>query len=128
VAWEPAAGEFEAIRSAEPLTRYGYFVEHAIETEIIHTLGDERELALVDDPGGTRYVCLWPHEKYAESERERDWARYDVISFDLETWLGRLLPDLASSGESVGVFPVWDRGAWVMAADELVEELRAAAR
>lgn len=115
--------EFDAIRGEDPLERYRYFVEEVLDNHVIYTLGDEREFGLIDDPTGVSYACLWSHERFAEAERERDWKKYRVLSFALDEWLERLLPDLAGSGVDVGVFPVWDRGAWVMGADELRTEL-----
>jgi Protein of unknown function (DUF2750) len=118
--------EFESVRALTPLERYDHFVGRVIDWGVIFTLGDDAEMGVIEDPSGVRYVNLWPHAPYAEAERERDWEKYEVLSFELDEWLDRLLPDMAERGLSVGVFPVWDHGAWVMGADELVTELRAA--
>jgi hypothetical protein len=116
--------EFEAVRATDSLKRYQHFVSQVADWGRIYTLGDDEEIALVESQeAGITYACAWPHRRYAEAERERDWQRYRVLDFPLQEWLDRLLPALANDGVEVGVFPVWDHGSWTMKADELRQEL-----
>jgi hypothetical protein len=125
----PHDAELERVRALSPEERYYYFVDGVLRTQRVGILGDGSELAVADDPDeGVQYVGLWPDRRFADAERERSvWSRYDAAEVALDELMNKLLPSLQRDGVSVGVFPVWDRGAFVLGAEQLRAELEHAA-
>ena len=124
--WDLDDEEFEAVRGLPPVERYEYFMERVLEHGTVWVLvrpsDDLVGLVEASDEGVT-YMMVWPHERFADAERERDWAVYQAKPFTLEQWVEGVVSRLAEDGVHVGVFPIWDRGVWSMTAEDFRAEL-----
>jgi len=122
---ELTAAEVEVVTALEPAERYERFLADARRSGLVWVLAHRTKLALVGHQDGTPYVPVWPHPLYAEAERRDGWDDYEPTAIELDDWLSAALEDLAGDGIAIGVFPVFEHGAWLVDADELAADLRA---
>ena len=126
MSWKLGDEEFEDVRAQSSLERYAYFMQRVLDHGEVWVLvrpEDDRIGIVEDEQEGVAYMMAWPHERFADAERDGDWAAHVPRSFALEQWIEGVLPTLARDGVDVGVFPIWDRGVWSVAAADLREEL-----
>jgi hypothetical protein len=62
---------------------------------------------MVDANDGVRFA-VWPHPRYAESCRQRDWSDREPTPIDVETFVHDLIPRLIED-DGIAAFPLPDR-------------------
>ncbi len=117
--------EVEAAAALEPGERYERFLAEVSRSGFVWVLAHATKLALVGHLDGTPYVPVWPHPRHADAERCGGWADYEPTGIALDDWLVAALEALAGDGIAIGVFPVFENGAWLVDSDELAADLRA---
>ncbi len=58
------------------------------------------------DDAGQMCTPIWPHKRYAECFIRGGWSDATATMIELEAWMTRWLPGMASDGLHVAVFPV----------------------
>ena len=62
---------------------------------------------MVDDGDGVRFA-VWPHPRYAEACRQRDWSERQPTPIDIETFVDDLIPRLIQDDVGIAAFPLPD--------------------
>jgi hypothetical protein len=110
VSWEVNDQEFEAVLHQTPEKQYDYFVGHCADRAAVWGLvQDESDWAAVEDDEGDRFFAVWPHPRYAEACRHRDWGAREPAPIEVHEFVDVVIPRLIADEMGVAVFPLPDR-------------------
>jgi hypothetical protein len=108
--WELSEQEFEAVPHQTAEKQYHYFVGHCVDRgEVWGLLEGESDWAAVEDDEGNRFLAVWPHPRYAEACRHRDWSAGEPAPIEVHAFVDEVIPRLIAEEMDVAVFPLPDR-------------------
>jgi hypothetical protein len=100
--------EYEGVLKAGASKQYGYLVSRCADWGEVWGLAvDGTDWAMVDDGDGVRFA-VWPHPRYAEACRQRDWSERQPTPIDVETFVDDLIPRLIQDDVGIAAFPLPD--------------------
>jgi hypothetical protein len=104
--------------------RYEYFLERVAAAETLWSLADEQGWVLLVDSGGTEWVPVWPHLRFAAACALENWAGATPRAIPLGDWLDTWTPGMIADQRIVGVFPTPDAKAIRVDPEELEWDLK----
>ena len=107
--WAVSDQEYEGVLKAGAAKQYGYLVSRCADWGEVWGLAVAgSDWAMVEDGDGVRFA-VWPHPRYAESCRQRDWSDREPTPIDVETFVDDLIPQLIEDDVGIAAFPLPDR-------------------
>lgn len=97
--------EFQAVSALDSKERFAHFVKRVADWETVWSLRDESGWVAVGDNEGNSGFPVWPHPEYAAACAINEWAGNSPHSIDVHTFVETWLPNMASNGVSLVVFP-----------------------
>ena len=120
--WVPKEKEIAAVLAADGKRRYEYFIHRVCDTRKIWALYDDGWASL--GAPHEKLMPFWPHAIFAERFAIGDWITYRPREIDLDTFLVRWLPELASQGIGPAIFPDQNGKAVIVGLTDLAANLR----
>jgi hypothetical protein len=106
--WTVSDDEYEGVLKAGAAKQYSYLVSRCADWGEVWGLaiaGGDWAMMNADD--GVRFA-VWPHARYAESCRQRDWSDREPTPVDVETFVDDLIPRLIEDDVGIAAFPLPD--------------------
>ena len=115
--------QLNAINQMSAEQRYDYFINTLLEQKEVWGLAsDSGWLILPDD--GEEHLPVWPQPQLAQAWAMGDFADCQPKAIALDDWLDKWLPGMIEDGLLIAVCPGSDNDSIIVAADELLDELR----
>jgi hypothetical protein len=127
MSWKLDDDEYEAVLHQTAEKQYRYFVNRCADWGEVWGLAvDGSDWAMMDDESGEASLfAVWPHRRYAEACRQREWEHREPTAMDVHTFLDDLIPRLIADGVDMAVFPLPDRRHVPMKPRQLRSDLEA---
>ena len=118
--------KFKQVAELPTADRHAYFVRKVADTQEVWGLYHAGwATAQVD---GKVAISLWPEAAFAQACASGDWMDFQPRAIALEDFLTRWLPGMAGNDQLAFVFAVPQGSASVVAAADLLADLREEAR
>lgn len=115
--------QLNAINQMSAEQRYDYFINTLLEQKEVWGLaGNSGWLILPDE--GEEHLPVWPQSQLAQDWAMEDFADCQPKAITLDDWLDKWLPGMIEDGLLIAVCPGIDNDSIIIAADELLDELR----
>ncbi|WP_082219266.1 DUF2750 domain-containing protein [Massilia sp. NR 4-1] len=103
-----------ALLAAPGPVRFDHLITQAADSETLWGLKNaEGWVSLVNNVQAGGFV-IWPHPDFAQACATGDWAGCEPAAIDIYRFVEDWLPDMASKGLSIAVFPTPAmRGVWI---------------
>lgn len=100
--WDVSDEELEAVLAESMERKFDYFVGKVVDWGEVWVLRQgERTLAMIEsDPPA---LAVWPHQRFAEACRVRNWADYEPASMSLENFVEDVLPEAQGYGHIIAL-------------------------
>ena len=100
--WEVNDEEFEAVLGQSMEKKFDYFVHKVADWGSVWMLAKgEHTLAMIDsDPAA---LAVWPHQRYAEACRVREWSDHEAAFVDVRHFIDVTLGEAEDKGHIIAI-------------------------
>ena len=123
MSWQLTNEEKAEVVALSPEARYEYFVQKTITYGKIWSLRNEEGWVLGETVDDLEAIPVWPHPEFALACATGPWAGHEAAPIELEAFLERFVPGMMDDGRVLAVFEVPGQTAFVIAPDEVGDEL-----
>jgi len=117
--------QYENVLALSAKERYSHFIGKAADWEQLWGLYNENKGWLTRvTPENIEYLSIWPHAEYAKNISKEYYPEYIEKEISLEDFMSNWLPELNSDNIKIGVFPDLEGNAWLMEANDLLQDLQ----
>lgn len=123
--WTVNDAEFAGVSRLTREQRFEHFLSRTSDWEWAWSLEGDSGLVVQSDDEGTRYVCLWPHPRYAEACAVEAWEDATPTAIEIHELVDSRLPKMEGDGVMLAVFPTPEDGGLIVPPAGLREALQA---
>jgi len=103
--------------------RYDYVISTLVDQKEVWGLSSDSGWLILPDED-EEHLPVWPHAQLAKAWAMGDFADCQPKAITLDDWLDKWLPGMIEDGLLIAVCPGIDNDSIIVAADELLDELR----
>jgi len=116
--------QFAAVSALAGPERYRHFVSRVADWQTVWGLRNEGGWVTVGDDCGNSALPFWPHPEYAAACVTGEWADNAPTAVDIHEFVDQWLPNLATDGVIVAVFPTPALRGVIVPAQQLETHIR----